>query len=300
MTIHKDYEWRIGNKRSNRNGSDSNREKIEKLSVTDFVTNFPNDLVENDLWHLFEEFGKIADVYIARKLSKNGRKFAFVIYLNVFDGDRLEKRLAYIWVGNFHLFVSVAKFKRGLYDSSRNKGTREREDQNQQKGNSISHGLKVIHGNSYANVLKRNEGEKTKLIEKVMKKIIIHVSDLHVVDDSRKVTLGRIKDASVIPTLYHLCLAEGFDDVQIKYAGGTWSWFEFHSEKTCIQFKQTSGISSFFFVEFSNVTKNFVVKEYAKWIEINGLPISAWSVVDFKKVANVFGRVLERPSLSYF
>nr|KAJ0194119.1 hypothetical protein LSAT_V11C800404340 [Lactuca sativa] len=194
------------------NGSDSNREKIEKLSVTDFVTNFPNDLVENDLWHLFEEFGKIADVYIARKLSKNGRKFAFVIYLNAFDGDRLEKRLAYIWAGSFHLFVSVAKFKRG---------------------------------------------EETKLIEKVMKKIIIHVSDLHVVDDSRKVTLGRIKDAFVIPTLYHLCLAEGFDDVQIN-----------------------------------NVTKNFVVKECAKWIEINGLPLSAWSAADFKKVANVFGRVL--------
>ena len=40
----------------------------------------------------FEEFGKIADVYIARKLSKNGRKFAFIRYLNIFDGDRLEKK----------------------------------------------------------------------------------------------------------------------------------------------------------------------------------------------------------------
>lgn len=108
MMIHKDYECQIGNKRSNRNGSDSNQEKVEKLYVTYFVTNFPNDLVEKDLWHLFEEFGKIANVYIARKLSKNGRKFAFVKYLIVFYGDRLEKRLTNIWVGNFHLFVCIS------------------------------------------------------------------------------------------------------------------------------------------------------------------------------------------------
>jgi len=36
----------------------------------------------------------LADVYIVRKLSKNGRRFAFVRFLHVSDEKRMENRLS--------------------------------------------------------------------------------------------------------------------------------------------------------------------------------------------------------------
>lgn len=65
---------------------------------------------ERDLRKLFETFGIVADVYLAKKLSKLGKKFAFVKFLKVIDEKVLERKMGDICVGSYHLFVSLAKF----------------------------------------------------------------------------------------------------------------------------------------------------------------------------------------------
>jgi len=37
-----------------------------------FFTNFPNEFQENDLWRVFQRWGRVLDVFISRKL--NARK----------------------------------------------------------------------------------------------------------------------------------------------------------------------------------------------------------------------------------
>lgn len=83
----------------------SNQRDVEKLVATFYAINFPNHMVEEDLWNLFQEYGKIADVYITKKLSKTRRRFAFVRFLNIIDENRLESKLSSIWVRSYHLFV---------------------------------------------------------------------------------------------------------------------------------------------------------------------------------------------------
>nr|GEX88410.1 RNA-directed DNA polymerase, eukaryota, reverse transcriptase zinc-binding domain protein [Tanacetum cinerariifolium] len=52
------------------------------------------------------------DAYISLKLSKNGKRFGFVRFLGIFNAEEFVKRLANIWIENFHLFAAVARFKR--------------------------------------------------------------------------------------------------------------------------------------------------------------------------------------------
>lgn len=52
------------------------------------------------------------DVYIARKMSKLGRRFAFVRFIKVCNVDSLISRMNDAWYGTYHLFVSVSRFER--------------------------------------------------------------------------------------------------------------------------------------------------------------------------------------------
>ncbi|GKD62964.1 hypothetical protein Tco_1305072 [Tanacetum coccineum] len=57
----------------------------------------------------------IADVYVARKLSKVGLRFGFARFFRVGNPQVLEKRLNKIWNGSFKLRANFAKFKRSFY-----------------------------------------------------------------------------------------------------------------------------------------------------------------------------------------
>lgn len=46
-----------------------------------------------DLWMVFAKFGKILDAYIARKLSKLGKRFRFIRFLGVEDALSIARNL---------------------------------------------------------------------------------------------------------------------------------------------------------------------------------------------------------------
>lgn len=56
-------------------------------------------------------------MYIARKMSKIGRRFAFIKFLNSHDQNQLPVDLNRIWIGNFHLFATMARFDRRNKDN---------------------------------------------------------------------------------------------------------------------------------------------------------------------------------------
>lgn len=84
--------WRIGehqilienphtrtNKKSNLN---ENSKKLEVITMNVFITNFPKSITSKDLWNLCERNGSVGDVYIAMKLLKLSKRFAFVRFWN--------------------------------------------------------------------------------------------------------------------------------------------------------------------------------------------------------------------------
>nr|GFA97357.1 RNA-directed DNA polymerase, eukaryota, nucleotide-binding alpha-beta plait domain protein [Tanacetum cinerariifolium] len=92
--------------RSNRYMSDLETSKISK-SV--FISHFPDDCTNRDLWKVCNDYGTVVDVFIPNKKSKAGKRFAFVRFIKVLNFDRLIENLKTIWIGRFHLSANPAR-----------------------------------------------------------------------------------------------------------------------------------------------------------------------------------------------
>ncbi|GKC56787.1 RNA-directed DNA polymerase, eukaryota, partial [Tanacetum coccineum] len=71
----------------------SNASLVERLSCNIFITNFPNHLSAKELWSTCAQHGTVTDVYIPKKVSKQGKPFAFARFIKVTDVDLLIKNL---------------------------------------------------------------------------------------------------------------------------------------------------------------------------------------------------------------
>nr|GEU42927.1 RNA-directed DNA polymerase, eukaryota [Tanacetum cinerariifolium] len=94
------------------NSKESNASLLERLSCKIFITNFPATFSAKDLWNTCSKYGTVLDVYIPKKVSKQGKHFAFARFNKVSNVDLLIKNLRSIWLGNFHMFANVARFNR--------------------------------------------------------------------------------------------------------------------------------------------------------------------------------------------
>ncbi|GKD30186.1 RNA-directed DNA polymerase, eukaryota [Tanacetum coccineum] len=75
-------------------------------------TNFPDYVDAKRLWKECESYGRIVDTFIANKKSRVGKRFGFVRFIGVKNEEELANSLATIWIGSYHLFAVVARFKR--------------------------------------------------------------------------------------------------------------------------------------------------------------------------------------------
>nr|GEV99388.1 hydroxycinnamoyl-CoA quinate/shikimate transferase [Tanacetum cinerariifolium] len=107
--------------RSNRYMSDLKTSKISlrskfdqtsKISKSVFISNFPDDCTNRDLWKVCNDYGTVVDVFIPNKKSKAGKRFAFVRFIKVLNFDRLIENLKTIWIDRFHLSANPARFDR--------------------------------------------------------------------------------------------------------------------------------------------------------------------------------------------
>nr|GEU89650.1 hypothetical protein [Tanacetum cinerariifolium] len=138
-------------------------------------------------WETYK-YGSNDDVYIARKPTKQGKRLAFIRFLNVNDARKLENSMTSIWIGNFHLFVSIAKFQKH-HKNFVNKKNNETSDKTIENTKDVLTGDSLVHGISYAN---------------------------KAVEDNTIVVLGEVKEEKIIPHLYRVCLDERFEELEIQ------------------------------------------------------------------------------------
>ncbi|PWA65865.1 hypothetical protein CTI12_AA333020 [Artemisia annua] len=254
-----------------------------------------------------DPIGIVADVYIARKLSKLGKRFAFVRFLKVKDIDEIVKKLCGIWLGNYHLYASVARFdKKSSLKTLMNA-----------KWPSLDHyGIKhpinaqpVNSGPRFYNVKKKGSNEtqvngprsyaatlkgkldpnkENTMAAACLKKVTLHESDLLNIADSRCVALVKVRDIHLILNINKMLRREGFSDYTCKYMGGLWLWVEFQTKDACLKFKEHAEME-WYFTQIHSISDSFMVDERIIWLEIEGLPLCAWTTMAFKKVANAWG-----------
>ncbi|PWA66147.1 hypothetical protein CTI12_AA331330 [Artemisia annua] len=192
--------------------------------------------------------GKVVDVYIARKMSKVGKRFGFIRFMGVGDDVEFAKKLSLEWIDNYHLYVSVARFKRS--------NVNRREHPRMAKHNSTVNNHGIRSQASYANVV--------------------------------AVVLAKVREVETMEKLYYILECEGFTDVDIHHVGGLWVWIAFKNQSACQKFKNKVSLRPYFSV-INPVMRNFVVDERMVWIEIEGLPLCAWSSEALKKIGRLWG-----------
>nr|GEX48344.1 RNA-directed DNA polymerase, eukaryota [Tanacetum cinerariifolium] len=99
----------------------SNASMLERLSCNIFITNLPAYFSSKDLWNTCSKFGTVLDVYIPKKVSKQGKRYAFARFKKVSNVDSLISSLRSVWLGSFHLYANVARFNRGTKTSDSQK-----------------------------------------------------------------------------------------------------------------------------------------------------------------------------------
>ncbi|PWA51143.1 hypothetical protein CTI12_AA466430 [Artemisia annua] len=104
--------------------------------------------------------------------------------------------------------------------------------------------------------------------------------------------MGEVKDFSSINNLSVLLSNEGFQQVNLAYLGGLWVMIELASVKTKMRFMKHVGIASWF-NQLCNAQPDFVSRERIVWIDIEGVPLHAWSRPTFTKIGSRWGEVIE-------
>jgi len=77
-----------------------------------YFTHFPDEANEELLWGYFKKWGDVREVYIAKRLNKEGRRYGFVRFKGVSDVKGLEVRLDNIFINDCKLFVNLPRFER--------------------------------------------------------------------------------------------------------------------------------------------------------------------------------------------
>nr|GEW23149.1 hypothetical protein [Tanacetum cinerariifolium] len=169
----------------------SNADRVQNISHSIYVTNFPDSATSCDLWNACSVYGTVVDVFIPLKKSKVGKRFAFVRFVKVHNLVRLVENLCTIWIGRHHLFANQHGYKTGSYVNAVN------------NSHSVPQG--PVLSSAPALVL-----DNECLIDR----------------DLSKYLMGKVKEFFSIPNLYTIFRDEGFPDVKLTYLRGLWVMIE--------------------------------------------------------------------------
>ncbi|XP_068492356.1 uncharacterized protein [Phaseolus vulgaris] len=85
---------------------------MKNSNINFFFTNFPPEYQKEDMWRVFQRWGRVVDVFISRRMNNKNQRFGFVKFQGVVDVVDLERRLDSVWIGYWKVRVNRPKFGR--------------------------------------------------------------------------------------------------------------------------------------------------------------------------------------------
>ncbi|GJW70810.1 nucleotide-binding alpha-beta plait domain-containing protein, partial [Tanacetum coccineum] len=89
----------------------SKEDEVQKISISIFVTNFPDSFNAIDLWRVCNQYGNVVYTFIPDRRSKSDKRFGFVRFIKIVNVERLVTNLCTIWVRSFRLHPNIASKK---------------------------------------------------------------------------------------------------------------------------------------------------------------------------------------------
>ncbi|GKE46064.1 nucleotide-binding alpha-beta plait domain-containing protein, partial [Tanacetum coccineum] len=265
----------------------SKEDDLSRISTSIYVTNFPESYSAKELFHVCKQYGHVVDSFIPAKKSKDGKRFGFVRFINVFNVDRLVGNLCTIWVNRLKLHANLARFQR---DPLSTKKVPEKKIVEVNRGTfPKSFGIRK-EGNSFASVIKG----ATRLEEKVeeLPPAIVLEDDCLSTKDVSKSLMGRVKVFASLVNLRMALSNEGFADIKIKYMGEFWVLLEFQNKELIQKFRENVSVGSWFSC-IKDASMEFQPDKRIAWVEVEGIPLKLWSGNTFNHIAAKWGDLLD-------
>nr|GEV38593.1 RNA-directed DNA polymerase, eukaryota [Tanacetum cinerariifolium] len=263
---------------------------VARISTSIFIMNFPETCSAKDLFNTCKQYGHVVDAFIPFKRSKDGKRFGFVRFINVFSVERLVSNSCMIWIDKHKLHANITRFQRSPVNANVSapisNGGGKNNNSNVKVNTSMYRNKKPTgNGTTYVNAVKgpiqqgSSDSEIPALVldnDCVMSK---HLSNC---------LLGRVKEFASLANIKMTLNNEGFMNIKISYMGEMWVMMEFGDIKSMKLFRENVSVRSWF-SQIIQASMDFVTKGRIAWVEIEGIPFKLWSGNTFKRIAAKWG-----------
>ncbi|MCH97216.1 endonuclease/exonuclease/phosphatase family protein, partial [Trifolium medium] len=301
MREKEEREGELGHERGKSKHGSSYAHRMDQISISFFVTNFPDELGWGDLWKLFAKFGSVSDVFIPKKVDKWGRRFGFVKFKEVRDVEDLSWKLEDVWSGNFKLRVNRARFRKGdnkeVSSTSKEEPQRTREGSDLRVKEDVSFKSLLVRDNSGGvEVMKPVSGERRKVRFNSMGDLV--PLELRVCESSLKALknskVGLFKQTMDFQTFHERLVGEGNHDVKATYMGGNMVLLQSPCEGELSEVMRCNKTWwDHCFLKVMPWKPTLLSESREVWIQIYGIPLHAWEEGSFKLIVGRFGVFLD-------
>ncbi|GJZ35233.1 RNA-directed DNA polymerase, eukaryota [Tanacetum coccineum] len=276
----------------------ASKQHIALKAASGKVTKHEKACIENQ--HVFIPFGFDTFGFLAPEAVELLSRVQRVMHSNVmtprstdvFNIDRLVKNLCTIWIGRHHLYANKVRFDRPQKPLAPKSNFPPFNGSGKVYGNTSS-GFQQPKGfgGSFASVV-NGDNRSVNPASLISSSPALVLEDTCIIErDFSRCVMGKVKDFTSIPNLPTILSDEGFDDVKLSYLGGLWVLCEFDSVGTRMSMMTHTGVKSWFQI-LQDVSQEFVSEERIVWVDIEGVPLYAWSRDTFSRIGKKWGEAL--------
>nr|GEU66327.1 RNA-directed DNA polymerase, eukaryota [Tanacetum cinerariifolium] len=229
-----------------------------------------------DLFHVCKQYGHVVDSFIPLKRTKEGKRFGFVRFINVFNVERLVSNLCKIWVDRLKLHANRARFDRAPLNRA-NAHVKNIAMPVKVTNHTACMGDGAMGGKkSYVNVVASNARSgyskdvgQNSYVGTVKKKI-----EFRQIMKEQHIPSLVLDDTCVLDYDYSLALVGKVSDFE-----------------SLEKFKSHVGVGSWF-ISLEYAHNSFSVDERVVWVDIEGVPMNVWTNNTFTKISAKRGELM--------
>ncbi|GJY33438.1 RNA-directed DNA polymerase, eukaryota [Tanacetum coccineum] len=257
-------------------------------TTTYFFTNIPPGWNDIALWKLFAKYGRISDVYIAKKTSKTDKKFGFARFLNVSNPSSFETTLSSITIGTHRLTINIARYQNKHGNTNSHHLTSKQQSFKPTFNHCSPQNHPTTINNSYASILRGQEPPKQPPAPPTP--LIIH-SCPGLVNSLAHSLIGKLFTIDTFTNLHSIFGENGIPHIRQKYLEGFHTLIELDNETKTDTILSNPTLTRCF-KSLKPWDSNFHLPNRLTWISIEGLPPQAWHEEAFTCIAGVWGEVV--------
>nr|GEV11902.1 hypothetical protein [Tanacetum cinerariifolium] len=233
---------------------------------------------------VFTKYGRLEDVFIARKHNKHGKRFGFSRFKDVTNPSILERLLNTIFIGTQQLRCNIARFQRRS-DSLRINHRHQR----------TTHLLRTAtnlvgsKNKSYVNILKGTHNPTPTTSNQTLN------THFTIPDPPKENTftsiIAELESVTGVTNTHNHIIDEGFEDFFIKYLGGLYLLIQLPSHDLAFKALLNLALNSHF-MSLIPWTTNFRISKLLTEIAISGLPPQLWLSNTFLSIVKHWGTVM--------